>query len=791
MNRTTLNKATSPDNNPTPAYLFDEIALVTHDAASNEDLVSYLLKRLESPNPDVKAKVLIIMKMVCRKGNPAFRHALSRNSAVIKETRNYHGAPDPLRGDEPSRRVRECAKDTLEAIFDSSKDERKDPVLAGRIQGFGTTPITSNSNNNNNNGDDDGTATATTTGIYSSNNNNNNNSLSRYPSNDVHYGSGSNNNNNSSTGTGRYQGIGNPAFAHTLSNKEPKGIIEKVASVVREKVEKMVEANSNSNNNNTHNLPGISGVKPPWMTSNNQQQNLPQGYSFASNRGSSSYDRSGSYDPNALDRMRAGATTTTTTTTTATSASNNNNSWTDPRSPRAPPSFTGMTARTSSNNIQPTRTSRTTEADESVVERLIDELCSPGGVRAVPPKDKLEAFCRACKTLDPNIVIRILDSKLQTTDWKVQHKSLCVLEALLRTPGLDAFADRLDETPESLEALYSSSNVSVRERATVVWKLLYEEASSAPTEEGSGMTHGSNNNSTNRTISNNKNNNNLDTQGDFLSFVSETPTNSSSNSNGNNTSNVMMEGNSLLSADLFSNNVVQQQPPPPNDLFRNMSIKASSNNNNISIPPSNTSSSLNFINNGTNNNNNSNRPLNNNTNNNNGVTGIMDLNSMLMMTSNQTHQQQLQPQLSRPSPLSGNNTQPSQSSFSFLASSNSNNTIPNSNNNTTSTYPMQPPPHSSIMNNQQQSNNLMDLFSQPNPPMMYSQNVGTVSGGGNPMLSSLPPPNVFLQQQQQQLPRSSPTHVPKQANNNSGKKNDAFSFVNDVLKETSGFKNVG
>ena len=141
MNRTELNKATSPDPSPTPGYMFDEIAKVTHDAAGNEKLVEYLMKRLESPSPDVKAKVLTIIKHVCRKGNGNFRRAWQRESAIIKAHLQFHTVPDPLRGDEPSKKVRETAKEALEAVFDASKDERKaDPSLASRIQGYGIAP---------------------------------------------------------------------------------------------------------------------------------------------------------------------------------------------------------------------------------------------------------------------------------------------------------------------------------------------------------------------------------------------------------------------------------------------------------------------------------------------------------------------------------------------------------------------------------------------------------------------------------------------------------------------------
>lgn len=48
----------------------------------------------------------------------------------------YKGTPDPLRGDEIYRRVREAAKEALDAIFDSQQPvTSSNPNVASRIQG--------------------------------------------------------------------------------------------------------------------------------------------------------------------------------------------------------------------------------------------------------------------------------------------------------------------------------------------------------------------------------------------------------------------------------------------------------------------------------------------------------------------------------------------------------------------------------------------------------------------------------------------------------------------------------
>jgi len=435
MNRTTLNKATSPDPTPTPGYLFDEIAKVTHDPLGNDRLVEYLVKRLESPSADVKAKVLNIVKHVCRKGNHSFRRAWQREAGVIKAHVQYHTAPDPLRGDEPSKRVREAAKEALEAVFDASRDERKaDPQLAGRIQGFGVSPPAMPQQGSSM----DGPKSIPTAYAQAS-----------YPSSGGGGGGAGASSASRYQGSSRFEGIGNPAFADPRN--QPKGFLERVADAVRDKVDKQAE-----------NIPGVAGVRPPWMTQG--AGDLPTDYSFASNRGGGAYSSGGSYDPTLAQRTPS------------------DNVWTDPRSPRpaygasGAPLATAQAVPASSGASKPIRTSE--RSDGKYEQNLVNELCSPGGVRPVPPKDQLDGFCRACRTLDAEWVITFLNQKMQDEDWKVQHKALCVLEAILQTPGLDAFADHLDQAPDTLEALYNAKNPSVRERAQKVWRTLYEDEES-------------------------------------------------------------------------------------------------------------------------------------------------------------------------------------------------------------------------------------------------------------------------------------------------------------------------
>lgn len=96
------------------------------------DIENYLLSRLEKNSPAVKLKTLRTIKHLCQSGRPQFKIDLQRNIGAVRACTSYKGPPDPLRGDLPSEKVREAAKDTINAIFDTSTIKHN---TAGRISG--------------------------------------------------------------------------------------------------------------------------------------------------------------------------------------------------------------------------------------------------------------------------------------------------------------------------------------------------------------------------------------------------------------------------------------------------------------------------------------------------------------------------------------------------------------------------------------------------------------------------------------------------------------------------------
>ena len=134
-----LNKATTADENPTPGYVYPELIKLTHaDVGNCDKMADWLYRRLTRAEPSVKYKVLQVMKLVSKGGRLEFRRALQRQNESVKVCLQFKGPPDPLRGDEPYRKVKDAAKDALEAMFDSSAAPSAGSgaaAMSGRITG--------------------------------------------------------------------------------------------------------------------------------------------------------------------------------------------------------------------------------------------------------------------------------------------------------------------------------------------------------------------------------------------------------------------------------------------------------------------------------------------------------------------------------------------------------------------------------------------------------------------------------------------------------------------------------
>ncbi|RHY28924.1 hypothetical protein DYB32_008767 [Aphanomyces invadans] len=106
---------------------------------------------------------------------------------------------------------------------------------------------------------------------------------------------------------------------------------------------------------------------------------------------------------------------------------------------------------------------------------IIEGLCAPGGMRAVPPKDKLDLFLKSALTLDAEVVGPILDELVGATDasWQVVSKALTVIDGLLATNGCETFHEYFSDNYDMiLQVSTTSEKAAVRDRAVKILHVL-------------------------------------------------------------------------------------------------------------------------------------------------------------------------------------------------------------------------------------------------------------------------------------------------------------------------------
>jgi hypothetical protein len=137
MDRQLLARATENSDAPTPGYMYLDIA---KNAASNPqtcaEIAKYLTGRLASKNnSNVKFKCLKVIAKTAISPylRGQFKRCLAQDPqamAAIKDATQFRGPPDPVRGDEPYEKVRNAAKEALDAVY-SDTPPATEPSGAG------------------------------------------------------------------------------------------------------------------------------------------------------------------------------------------------------------------------------------------------------------------------------------------------------------------------------------------------------------------------------------------------------------------------------------------------------------------------------------------------------------------------------------------------------------------------------------------------------------------------------------------------------------------------------------
>lgn len=108
-------------------------------------------------------------------------------------------------------------------------------------------------------------------------------------------------------------------------------------------------------------------------------------------------------------------------------------------------------------------------ADGSYEAGVVASLCEPGGMKAVPPQDKLNKFLTSAPTLSPEIVGSCLLGQLNEDTWQTRVKALMVISSLAMASGCEQHRiwwsdeERIEEITTICQ---SDSKASVRTQAS-------------------------------------------------------------------------------------------------------------------------------------------------------------------------------------------------------------------------------------------------------------------------------------------------------------------------------------
>ncbi len=433
MDYVMMMEATSSDDSPTPGFMLTEIAKRTLSSyPACEQIEQFLLSRITKSNHNIKFKCLLIIKHVCRTGRLEFKRDLSRNVGPIKECLQFRGPPDPLRGDEIYKRVRELAKETVEAIFDSQMPVATSAVAAsGRIQGIegGSAPPER--------GD---LGRRSPSAIDSAMNRIKEQFQAQQDSQFVSMGPGGGlppphgggSYLPSSGGGGGSSGFGNPNFEDaryaTKSTMEimQSGLDMAAAALKFDPHGKFGESGGS----------GYGGGNSFSQGPGGQGQG---GYNYASNRGPGAINGAYHSEVGAGSSLPGG----------------NGKPWPEHMQPKLVPEGANPSPSSPQRVLGEGRAGKA-KADGSYEHSTVVALCEASGLKAVPDPDKFKQFLIDAATLSPELVGCSLLDQLNEDAWQCRAKALQVVAGLGGSSGCEAHrrwwaGDA--ETVEDLQAL--------------------------------------------------------------------------------------------------------------------------------------------------------------------------------------------------------------------------------------------------------------------------------------------------------------------------------------------------
>lgn len=132
MDKSLLKRALEDTEEPTPGYMFRDIAQWTFiDHNTQNKLIVYLMDKMKpTTSVHVLAKTLKVIKVLCETGHADFQKEMQRRNDDLKQFASYRGKPDAKFGDKLNEKVRQTAREAIDAAFTHRK-ETKVQVLGG------------------------------------------------------------------------------------------------------------------------------------------------------------------------------------------------------------------------------------------------------------------------------------------------------------------------------------------------------------------------------------------------------------------------------------------------------------------------------------------------------------------------------------------------------------------------------------------------------------------------------------------------------------------------------------
>mmetsp|Transcript_8469 Transcript_8469/g.14288 ORF Transcript_8469/g.14288 Transcript_8469/m.14288 type:complete len:742 (+) Transcript_8469:122-2347(+) len=445
MDRSLVSKATSADEVPTPGYMYNEIARITHASVKDcQNLEEFLLKRLKKDGVHVKLKVLRVIKHCCQHGHATFRREMQRHTAEIKECLGFRGAADPLHGDALNKAVRDMAQEVINAVFDTSN--ASDQLLStGRMQGFGC---------DGGSGGGSGGGCCSGSGCFGS-------GLSGGVPGEFQPGGFAPKMETGAYSTGRMQGFGNPNYSHKpAESSKVAAFATNMASGISSRISQFREKKADDG----YESHGSYGA-PNGCASNGTVQGPSVTCSFtAPATGSAPF---GGFQP------PSSTPAVTLQTAPVYRPGVPGGGWGECASSQplaaSPPAAASAPVLSSPPVRAASKPQPAVAGDYE--ERLVEEVTAPGGVRASVPREDLRKFCQSCKSLDSRVISQLLQSKLEGAEWQRRLKTMSVVEALVKEGNEDVLEHFRQHAP-CVQVQLSSTQASVKEKARKLLELL-------------------------------------------------------------------------------------------------------------------------------------------------------------------------------------------------------------------------------------------------------------------------------------------------------------------------------